>query len=139
MLNAIIQPTNLLKFWFWWNSEYQHKVVVTYPFLLSIALFLILSTFYEEVHNQDLVIYVYIYIYIYIYIHTYIHTYTHIYIYVFVCVYIYIYNLQSQKLNEIRKDHWIKIVQSECLLPTCLLVEISKSCCPIRAYSITWR
>ena len=39
-----------------WNSEYQHKVVVTYLFLLYIALFLILSTFYEEVHNQDLVI-----------------------------------------------------------------------------------
>ena len=29
---------------------------VTYPFLVYIALFLILSTFYEEVHNQDLVI-----------------------------------------------------------------------------------
>ena len=26
------------------------------PFLVYIALFLILSTFYEEVHNQDLVI-----------------------------------------------------------------------------------
>ena len=38
------------------NSEYQHKVVVTYPFLLYTALFLILRTFYEEVHNQYLVI-----------------------------------------------------------------------------------
>ena len=52
-----------------WNSEYQDKVVVTYPFLLYIALFLILSTFYEEVHNQGLVIYIYIYIYIYIHMY----------------------------------------------------------------------
>ena len=31
-----------------------NKVVVTYPFLLYIALFLILSTFYEKVYNQYL-------------------------------------------------------------------------------------
>ena len=60
-----------------------------------------MSTFYEEVYNQDLVTYIYVYIYIYIYLYIYICM-LYIYIYIlyiyyinitYLYIYIYIYNI----------------------------------------------